>query len=137
MYVHKDIGLYEEKLVGGLSARMAACVAAGAASSLLAGALLQLSLGISPADAGPAIMAASVPFWLLGFWRPCGMRPEEFIPLVARHAADEGRIRYVPAASLAAPDPGIAAASNVKPRALRRLVRKGGEAHGILEAEAR
>ena len=84
--VHKDIGEYTEKVVGKLSARTLACTAGGLASAVAAAAVANLALGI-PVDATTLpVMAASMPFWLLGFWRPKGLPPERFLPLVASHA---------------------------------------------------
>ena len=84
--VHKDIGEYTEKVVGKLSARTLACTAGGLASAV--------ALGI-PVDATTLpVMAASMPFWLLGFWRPKGLPPERFLPLVASHALGDGKIAY-------------------------------------------
>ena len=92
-YVHKDIGEYEEKIVGKLSARMLACIAAGIAASL-ASARYAISLRVLVADASLPIMASSMPFWLLGFWKPKGMRPERFVPLALRHHASAGTLVY-------------------------------------------
>lgn len=75
--VHKDIGEYTEKVVGKLSARTLACTAGGLASAVAAAAVANLALGI-PVDATTLpVMAASMPFWLLGFWRPKGLPPRE------------------------------------------------------------
>ena len=92
--VHKDIGEYTEKVVGKLSARTLACTAGGLASAVAAAAVANLALGI-PVDATTLpVMAASMPFWLLGFWRPKGLPPERFLPLVASHALGDGKIAY-------------------------------------------
>ncbi len=78
--VHKDIGEYTEKVVGKLSARTLACTAGGLASAVAAAAVANLALGI-PVDATTLpVMAASMPFWLLGFWRPKGLPPRGSCP---------------------------------------------------------
>ena len=126
-YVHKDIGEYEEKVVGKLSARTLACTAGGLASSVAAAALLNLALG-APVDAATLpVMAASMPFWLLGFWRPRGMRPERFVPLALRHLTADGTLVYW-SPSQEAPGPAAAAVRpSVTRRKFRKLMRKVGE----------
>ena len=42
VYVHKDISEFEEKVVGKLSARVAACVGGGIAASVAAAAFAQM-----------------------------------------------------------------------------------------------
>ncbi len=92
--VHKDIGEYTEKVVGKLSARTLACTAGGLASAVTVAAVLNLALGV-PVDAATLpVMAASMPFWLLGFWRPKGLPPEKFMPLFAEHILGDGRLAY-------------------------------------------
>lgn len=92
--VHKDIGEYTEKVVGKLSARTLACTAGGLASSVACAALLNLALGV-PVDAATLpVTAASMPFWLMGFWRPKGLPAERFAALVARHALSDGVLLY-------------------------------------------
>lgn len=128
-YVHKDIGEYEEKVVGKLSARMLACIGAGVAASLASAAACRLGLGIPVADAGLPVMASSMPFWLLGFWRPRGMRPERFVPLVLRHLAADGALAYA-SPSQPVPDAGgPQARPAVTRRKFRKLMRKVGEDH--------
>ena len=92
--VHKDIGEYQEKVVGKLSLRTLLCVAGGLATSVAAAAACHLWLGVEVADASLPVMCASLPFWLLGFWRPHGMRAEEFLPLLWEHATGDGILLY-------------------------------------------
>ena len=93
VYVHKDISEYEEKVVGKLSARVAACVGGGIAASVAAAAFAHLVVGVEVADATMPVMM---------FWRPKGMKPEEFVPLAYRHWAEDGVVTYEPGFSLAA-----------------------------------
>lgn len=129
VYVHKDIGLYEEKIVGKLSARMLACIAAGIAAAVATGLSCRYGAGIAMQDASFPMIAASMPFWLAGFWKPKGMRPERFIPLYLRHAMSEGTITYTPGLALAQPATTIAATPDLSPRKLRSRLRKEGENH--------
>jgi len=92
--VHKDIGEYTEKVVGKLSARTLACTAGGLASSVAAAAAVHFGLGLEVADATLPVMAASMPFWLMGFWRPKGLKAEEFAPLFLEHALSDGKLAY-------------------------------------------
>ena len=92
--VHKDIGEYTEKVVGKLSARTLACTAGGLASSVATAAALNLTLGV-PVDAATLpVMAASMPFWLMGFWRPKGLTAERYLAMLARHALSDGVLVY-------------------------------------------
>lgn len=129
VYVHKDIGEYEEKVVGKLSARTAACLGCGMAASVAAAAAAHLGLGIEVADAAAPVMACSMPFWLAAFWRPKGLKPEEFLPLAARHWAEDGAVTYEPGSALAedAWPEGGGKAGRRGQRSLARAWRKGGE----------
>ena len=91
--VQKDIGEYEEKIVGKMSLRTLACVSLGFGSAVGAAAFVHLGLHADVADAAFPIMLCSMPFWLAGFWRPFGMRAEELLP------------RREPPRGLAAPGP--------------------------------
>ena len=112
--VQKDIGEYEEKIVGKMSLRTLACVSLGFGSAVGAAAFVHLGLHADVADAAFPIMLCSMPFWLAGFWRPFGMRAEELLPLLAAHALPAAaRVRALPRREpprgLAAPGPPGAA----------------------------
>ena len=81
---------------------MAACVGGGIAASVAAAAFAHLVVGVEVADATMPVMMCSMPFWLAAFWRPKGMKPEEFVPLAYRHWAEDGVVTYEPGFSLAA-----------------------------------
>ena len=116
VYVHKDISEYEEKVVGKLSARVAAA------------AFAHLVVGVEVADATMPVMMCSMPFWLAAFWRPKGMKPEEFVPLAYRHWAEDGVVTYEPGFSLAADARPDEKCRRFKDRnRLARGWRKGGE----------
>ena len=130
-YVHKDIGEYEEKVVGKLSARTLACTAGGLASSVAAAALLNLALG-APVDAATLpVMAASMPFWLAGFWRPHHMKFEKFVPLWLDFKLEDQRILYrstpVLEGAQTSPVPG-----RPSRKAKRKAKRKGAEANAAV-----
>ena len=101
VYVHKDISEYEEKVIGKLSARVVICLGGGIAVSVLAAAFVHLVLGVEVADASLPVMMCSMPFWLAAFWRPKGMKPEEFIPFAYKHWAEDGVLAYEPGFSIA------------------------------------
>ena len=124
--IQKDIGEYEEKIVGKLSFRTLVCVAGGFGSAILVAALSHFWIGIEVADAAFPVMCASIPFWLAGFWRPFGMRAEKFAPLLADHLLKDQRLLYTSPAA-----PGVTGPSRGKPkrRARRLAKRKGAEAH--------
>ncbi len=94
--VQKDIGSYEEKVIGKLSFRTLLCVAGGIASAIATAAICHFICGIEVADAAFPVMVASLPFWLLGFARPRHMKPEEFAPLWWAHEFGQTQIFYEP-----------------------------------------
>lgn len=124
--VHKDIGEYTEKVVGKLSARTLACTAGGLASAVAVAAVANLALGIPVDTATLPVMTASMPFWLLGFWRPKGLPAEKFVPLFAEHAFGNGKLVYATGcrpASIA----GDVGCRKIDRRARRASRRKGAE----------
>ena len=126
--MHKDIGEYTEKVVGKLSARTLACTAGGLASAVAVAAVGNLVLDV-PADAMTLpVMAASMPFWLLGFWRPKGLVPEKFVPLFAEHVLGDGKLVYA-TGSRPASIAGAIGCAKIDRRARRASKRKGAERH--------
>ena len=123
--VHKDIGEYQEKVVGKLSLRTLLCVSGGLAASVATASALYAALGVEPADASLPVMCASLPFWLLGFWRPHGMRAEEFAPMLWEHATWDGVLAYGTSCLLAAPPEPMAQRTTRRHR--RNSRRKGAE----------
>ncbi len=85
--VHKDISEYREKVALRMSGRTLLCVAGGLATLVAAAALCRALLGVEAADASLPVMAASLPFWLMGFWRPHGMEAERWAGLWLTHMA--------------------------------------------------
>ena len=116
--VHKDIGEYTEKVVGKRSARTLACGAGGIASSFAAAAGSYFLLGIQVSDATLPVMAASMPFWLLGFWRPRGLKAEEYVPMRLDHMLSDGKLAYE-----AGCGPRLIAGERTETRPDRRAVR--------------
>ena len=72
------------------------------------------------------VMAASMPFWLLGFWRPKGLPAEKFVPLLAEHVFGDGKLAY---ATGSRPDSlaGGIGCEKADRRARRASRRKGAE----------
>ena len=124
--VHKDIGEYREKVVGKLSLRTLICVALGLAASVAAAALCHWCLGVEVADASLPVMCASVPFWLLGFWRPHGMPAERFLPLLWDHAFGPAQLTYSSSWRAAGARPDRLARKTTR-RHRRAALRKGAE----------
>ena len=58
--IQKDIGEYEEKIVGKLSFRTLVCVAGGFGSAILVAAICHFWIGIEVADAAFPVMCASI-----------------------------------------------------------------------------
>ena len=123
--VQKDIGEYEEKIVGKMSLRTLACVSLGFGSAVGAAAFVHLGLHADVADAAFPIMLCSMPFWLAGFWRPFGMRAEELLPLLAAHEALPAAARVrVPCLAASLPE-GSPRPGRPGRRARRRARKKG------------
>lgn len=125
--VQKDIGEYQEKIVGKMSLRALVCVGGGFASAIAVACIVYFVFHIEVGNATLPVMAASLPFWLAGFWRPFGMKLEEFLPLFIDHRLGCQHMGYEPCALAAAlaesgPKPG-------KPsrKARRASRRKGAE----------
>ena len=92
--VQKDIGEYEEKVVGKMSFRTLVCVTGGFISAVGAAMVFYFLFGVAVSDATFPVMLASLPFWLAGFWRPYGMKLEEFLPLFVGHFVKDHVILY-------------------------------------------
>lgn len=129
--VHKDIGEYTEKVVGKMSARTLACTAGAIAASFAAAAVPNLAFGVPVSDAALPVTAASMPFWLLGFWRPKGLKAERFLPLWLEHALGDGKLAYTTEGRVPAPP---VACGRTDRRARRRAWRKGAERRALEEA---
>jgi hypothetical protein len=73
------------------------------------------------------VMAASMPFWLAGFWRPKGLPAERFLPLLLEHRLGDGKLAYCSGNGAAR----LADTERPKPsrKARRRARRKGVERH--------
>ncbi len=125
--VHKDIGEYTEKVVGKLSFRTLLCVVGGLASAIAAAAFTYFVLGIDVSNATLPVMACSMPFWLAGFWRPLGLKLEEYLPLWFKHTFEEGRIYYVSTTSLVKPALTNSFKEKADRKSRRRAKRKGAE----------
>jgi hypothetical protein len=130
--VHKDIGEYTEKVVGKMSARTLACIAGGIAASFGAAATSYFAFGIPVSDATLPVMAASMPFWLMGFWRPKGLKAEKFIPLWAEHVLGDGKLAYSTAGRFPVRD---VACRKCDRKARRRAWKKGAEKRDPIEEE--
>lgn len=98
MPVHRDLTKYRAKVVGGLTARTLACVAAAVGASVGAALVSELVLHIDFDNVSWLAYALSLPFWAAGFWRPHGMTAEEWLPLWLRHASGADRLTYDTAA---------------------------------------
>lgn len=122
--IQKDIGEYQEKIVGKMSLRTLVCVTGGFACAIAVACVIYFVFHIEVGSATLPVMAAALPFWLAGFWRPYGMKLEEFLPLFIDQHFRPQRLLYSTADPFEAtgPVPG-------KPsRKSRKLIkRKGAE----------
>lgn len=126
MPVQKDIGEYEEKIVGKMTLRTIACLALGFGSAIAAGALFRLALGLEASTMALPIMLCSMPFWLAGFWRPLGMRAEELAPLLWAHETNGQRLAYAPCLAQGLPERPVEPGRPGR-RSTRKAKRKGAE----------
>ena len=92
--IQKDIGEYQEKIVGKMSLRTLVCVTVGFASAISVACIVYFAFHIEVGNATLPVMAAALPFWLAGFWRPYGMKLEEFLPLLLDHHFGSKRLPF-------------------------------------------
>lgn len=93
--IHKDIvNEYEEKIIGGLSVRkLVACLVAFPLGAALA-AIMSICWQASTDVAGLVVIAATIPIWYLGFFRPGGMDPEKYAELWFEHNFGTTKVFY-------------------------------------------
>lgn len=92
--IQKDIGEYDEKIVGKLTLRTLCCLALGFSAAVAVAAVLHLGLKADVSGMTLPIMAAALPFWLAGFCKPYGLPFERFVPLLASHALNSQSLTY-------------------------------------------
>ena len=92
--IQKDIGEYQEKIVGKMSLRTLACVTGGFACAIAVACIVYFAFRIEVGNATLPVMAAALPFWLAGFWRPFGMKLEEFATLLWDHHFGPTNLSY-------------------------------------------
>lgn len=92
--IQKDIGEYDEKIVGKLTLRTLCCLALGFSAAVAVAAVLQWGLKVDVSAMTLPIMAAALPFWLAGFCKPYGLPFERFVPLLASHALNNQSLVY-------------------------------------------
>ena len=122
--IQKDIGEYQEKIVGKMSLRTLVCVACGFACAISVACVIYFVFHIEVGSATLPVMAAALPFWLAGFWRPFGMKLEEFLPLFIDQHFSCQRLLYSNADAFEATGP-VPGKSSRKSR--KQLKRKGAE----------
>lgn len=108
--IHKDISKYEQKIALGLTARTLTFSALALALGLAEGAYGWLVLGLSAVEAPmmPVIMGSTVGLWILGYWKPLGLRFETFASLWLRHTFGTQRLCYQSSVALGrAPRPEV------------------------------
>lgn len=98
--VHKDIAEYQPKIIGKLTARTLGCICAALGLSLIAGLYMYFVLGLDVSQFQVVIMAISLPFWAMGFWRPQGMKAELFAKYWIEYNFTKKQIRNVPSFKL-------------------------------------
>lgn len=99
--IHKDVGEYQPKIVGKLSARTIICIIGAVGSSLLTAAYITFVLGLQTSDFMIVIYAISIPFWLCGFMRPQGLKFEVFAKYWLEYNFADKHIHFIPSFKLA------------------------------------
>ena len=129
--IQKDIGEYDEKIVGKLTLRTLCCLALGFSAAVAVAAVLHWGLKVDVSAMTLPIMAAALPFWLAGFWRPHHMKFEKFVPLWLDFKLEDQRILYrstpVLEGAQTSPVPG-----RPSRKAKRKAKRKGAEANAAV-----
>lgn len=92
--IQKDIGEYDEKIVGKLTLRTLCCLALGFSAAVAVAAVIHLGFKVDVSAMTLPIMAAALPFWLAGFCKPYGLPFERFVPLLASHALNNQSLVY-------------------------------------------
>lgn len=92
--IQKDIGEYDEKIVGKLTLRTLCCLALGFSAAVAVAAVAHLGLMADVSAMTLPIMAAALPFWLAGFCKPYSLPFERFVPLLASHALNNQSLVY-------------------------------------------
>lgn len=124
---YKDIGEYQEKIVGKLSLRTLICLAGGFATAIAVGLFVHFVLRMDVSKASLPIMAFSMPFWLAGFWRPKGMKVEGFLPLFFFHEFTDDRIYYKPTLPVGSLLDAVKTGEKPSRKARKKVKRKGAE----------
>lgn len=94
--VHKDVSEYEPKIVGKLTLRTLACIAAAIGITLAVSGYCTWVLGLSSTFVTYTSFAISIPFWLMGFFRPKGMKFEVFARYFAEYELHDKKLFYEP-----------------------------------------
>ena len=89
--IQKDIGEYDEKIVGKLTLRTLCCLALGFSAAVAVAAVAHLGFKADVSAMTFPIMAAA---WLAGFCKPYGLPFEKFVPLLAHHALNNQALTY-------------------------------------------
>jgi hypothetical protein len=93
--IHKDVGDYQPKVFGKLTTRTLLSIAGAVVAAVVSACYFQFVLGVSIFAVQYIIYAVSLPFWLVGFFRPKGMTFERFFPLWLSHQLTNNRITYI------------------------------------------
>lgn len=94
MEIHKDVMSYQPKVVAGLTSRTLGFTGLAIGSGVLVGIVEKVVLGLDPSAHVIPIMAASLPFWALGYTNPHGLKPETFALHWLRHKVLPQKLLY-------------------------------------------
>lgn len=124
--IQKDVGEYQPKIIGKMTARTLACVVGALGLSVGAGCYLYFVIGVDPGDWMIVIYAASLPFWAAGFIRPHGMKFEQFAAAWLNHRLSSNKLFYTPTLYDMAEEKHKEKKGGVYGREYRKLLRRRG-----------
>lgn len=93
--LQKNINDYKPTIVGSMSSRTLKALGGALLVSLFIAGWFWLVLGIDPSDVSPLIMIAAAPFCMFGFYKPCGMPFEVYLPRYIQHRFKSGHLLYI------------------------------------------
>lgn len=95
--IHKDFTEYKPKWVGGLTTRTLVSFGGAIVLSGITGFYCSYVLGASMDVAELFAILVAVPAVLFGFWRPCGLNFEDWLPIWWAHKFSQQQLVYVSA----------------------------------------
>lgn len=94
--VHKDVSEYEPKIIGKLTLRSLACIAAAVIVTIIVAAYCTCVLALDSTIVMYISLTLSIPFWLMGFFKPKGLKFEVYAKYWLDYNMHDKKVFYVP-----------------------------------------